>query len=230
MTAAIELSLLDGLTPDEHALVLAHIRVFAFVRDQTIFRVGEPAASVHFLLEGFVKVTYGNPRGDESTIAIFQRGDTFGELFLGKYRFRVGTAVALLPTQIASIAEDDLIALFAQIPRFSLNFMRHLADRNREALARMHALMHVDARARLLGALFNLSRQHCCDHDSWFNVPDAITQTDIATMACLNRSTTSLLLNDLRRGGVLGGSGRRLRINVRAVRALLDDAGLDILT
>ena len=230
LSVAIGLPLLGGLSPDEHARVLRHARVFTFLRDQPIFRVGEPATAVYFLLDGLVKVMYGNPRGDESTIAIFQSGDTFGELFLGKYRFRVGTAVALLPTRIASIAENDLIDLFEQIPRFSLNFMRHLADRNREALARMHALMHVDARSRLLGVLYNLSRHHCCGRDDWFELPDAITQSDIATMSCLNRSTVSLLLNDLRRTGILGGSGRTLRVNDPAVHAILEDAGLEILT
>ena len=68
LSVAIGLPLLGGLSPDEHARVLRHARVFTFLRDQPIFRVGEPATAVYFLLDGLVKVMYGNPRGDESTI------------------------------------------------------------------------------------------------------------------------------------------------------------------
>jgi CRP-like cAMP-binding protein len=56
-----------------------------------------------------------------------------------------------------------------------------------------------------------------------------ITQADIASIAGLNRTTASLLINELRREAVLGGSGRLLTVHRARVEHLLDAAGLEIL-
>jgi len=48
-------------------------------------------------------------------------------------------------------------------------------------------------------------------------------------MTGLNRSTVSVLINDLRRQGILGGTGRLLSVNRAAVEELLEQSGSEIL-
>jgi CRP-like cAMP-binding protein len=224
-----QLPLFTQLTSDDFAACLRTFTLVNTERGQTLFHMGDEARHVFVLLDGMVKITYGNPRGDEAVVDIFQTGDIFGALFLGKYRSRIGTASPLTDSLIGRINERSFIALCEQVPQFALNFIRCQADSHRQNLARLHTLMHVDARSRLLGTLLNLSRHYCCSEKGWFHVPEMITQTDIATMACLNRTTVSLLINDLRRQQVLGGTGRKLMIYRPAVVALLEEAGLEIL-
>jgi CRP-like cAMP-binding protein len=93
----------------------------------------------------------------------------------------------------------------------------------------MHALMHIDARHRLLGTLLSLARRFESDDRGWVQLPHAITQSDLANIACLNRTTVSYHLNVLRASGVLGGVRRDLIIKTDLVASLLKEIGLELL-
>jgi CRP-like cAMP-binding protein len=221
--------LLSGLKPDEVAICGRYIALIQFRRAETIFHRGDPADSIYFLFEGLVKKTFVNPAGDEKTIGIYQAGDLFGALFLGKYKHRISTAVALEDVTVGRLRRDNLQLLIGQFSLVGLNLISYLADEQRETLARLHALQHVDARHRLLGTLLSLSRRYCCEDGQWFHLPEAITQDDLASITCLNRSTVNVHLNQLREQGILGGKGRRVLIDRRAVERELERAGLEIL-
>lgn len=221
--------LLTGLQPDEIQTCGGYINRMQFRRGETIFHRGDPADSIYFLFEGLVKKTFVNPAGDEKTISIYQAGDLFGALFLGRYKHRISTAIALEDVTAGRLRRDHLQLLIGQIPLLGLNLISYLADEQRETLARLHALQHVDARHRLLGTLLSLSRRYCCDEGTWFHLPESITQDDLASITCLNRSTVNVHLNQLREQGILGGKGRRVLVDRRAVEAELERAGLEIL-
>lgn len=220
--------LVDGLPASEIAGAMPVTRV---ARGGSIFHVGDSAVALFILIEGIVRVSFVNSGGDEKVISIFQSGDIFGELFLGKYRHRVGTAHAMTDAVVARLSEVSFLTLAVRYPALALGMVRHLADEQRETLARLHALMHLDARYRLLGTLLGLARKFCCPDNGgpWVVLPDALTQEDIASAACIHRSTASLLINEYRRAGVLGGQRRSLSVNVEALQAILDQAGLEIL-
>lgn len=230
MTTAFSLQLFDGLDSGAVEAIQQKITLAQYQRDQFLFYTGDKADCIFLLYEGMVKVAYGNLRGDEKTVMLFQSGDIFGDLFVGKYRHRIGMAIAMQEVTVGKLQEQDLLDLCQQYPQLAINYFRHMADAQRETLARMHALMHVDARTRLLGTLLSISRRYCCTaDDGWFTVPESISQEDIAHFTCLNRSTVNVLINELRRQKILGGSGRKLTVNRHAVRDLLEDAGMEIL-
>jgi CRP-like cAMP-binding protein len=199
-------------------------------RGEFIFHVGDPANAVYILIQGTVKKTFVNPGGDEKTISIYLPGDLFGHLFLGKYRHRIASAQALDDVTVARLPESGLTQLIGQHPRVGMALISHLADEQRQTLARLHALMHLDVRHRLLGVLLSLGRHCCADaQKEWFDVPTAITQTDLAHLACMNRSTVNVMINSLRSQRILGGEGRTIKVNRAAVERLLLDAGMEIL-
>jgi len=113
--------------------------------------------------------------------------------------------------------------------KFALSFIRHQADQHRETVARLHALMSMNAKHRLLGTLLSLTRRYFYDKTGWFTLPDSLTQEIIANMTGLNRSTVSLLINEQRREGVLGGTGCVLSINRSLVKQVLVEQGSEIL-
>lgn len=221
--------LFAGLSPEQFEIVGRTMRISPYARRDFVFHAGEIAESLYIVYEGVVKNVYTNARGDEQILGIFQAGDIFGELFLGKYMHRIGTASAVTSAVVASLTRNDLERLIEQIPRIGINFIQHLADEQRETLARMHAMRQANARNRLMGTLLTLARRSYRASDEWFDLPHGITQADIANVAGLNRSTASLLINDLRRDGILGGTGRLLTINRRRVEHILETEGLEIL-
>jgi CRP-like cAMP-binding protein len=221
--------LFHSLKVDAVSAALERIALVEFERNQFVFHAGDSAHHVYLLFEGLVKISYLNRGGDEKIISIFQAGDVFGELFLGKYPQRIGTARTITPVLVGRISRDGLLDAIARIPQLGLNLIGHLADEQRETLARLHALMHIDARHRLLGTLLSLARRAGHREGNWIELAAGITQDDLASIACLNRSTVSTHVNDLRAQGVLGGRGRIILINREAVEALLHDAGMEIL-
>lgn len=219
----------NGLTSAEINTALSLIPRSQNRRGESLFHVGEKAECIFLLFNGLVKKSFFSPGGDEKIISIVQSGDIFGELFLGKYGFRIGTAQAIADTHVGRVTKPNLLKLFEQFPQLSLNLIAHLADEQRETLARLHALMHIDARHRLLGTLLSLARRVECSSCEWHQLPSGITQDDLANIACLNRSTASLYINELRAQGILGGKGRLVTVNRPAVEALLREAGMEIL-
>ncbi len=221
--------LFDQLTPEEMEQVLEVMPAYSYRAGEYVFYAGEVADSLFVLQVGTVKVSYINLNGDEKILNIFRPGDVFGELFLGQYRHRIGEAQALEDVVVGRLCEETFLDLIQRLPRVALNFIRHLADEQRQTLARMHALMRAEARYRLLGTLLSIARRYCCTDGDWFDLPPSLTQEDVANMAGLNRSTVSTLINDLRREGVLGGRGRTISVNYAAMQQILEDAGLEVL-
>jgi len=221
--------LFDGLSDDDVNHVLTVLRISQHQQGDYLFSSGEDASCIYLLQEGIVKVSYITPSGEEDVLAIFESGDIFGELFLGKYRYRIGFAQAIEDSVVLRLGESQLYDLIGEFPAIGINFIKHLADAKREAMARMHALLRTDAKSRLLGVLLSLSRQKCCVYASEFVLNENITQEDLANMTGLNRSTVSSLINQLRREGVLGGTRRKLTVDLNAVQSLLDESGFELL-
>ncbi|MBZ0277754.1 MAG: Crp/Fnr family transcriptional regulator [Anaerolineae bacterium] len=221
--------LFQGLSAAQMDDMLKTMPMANYRKHEFIFMAGDTADCVYLVQAGTIKVSYVDLNGEEKILNIFQQGDVFGDLFLGKYRLRIGNAQALEDAVVCRLTEADFVGLVQRFPLVALNFIRHQADEHRETVARMHALMSMDAKHRLLGTLLSLARRYCCTQSDWFSLPDSLTQENIANMTGLNRSTVSLLINELRREGILGGSGRVLTVNRKAVEQLLEKTGSEIL-
>lgn len=218
-----------GLTPEDIRLAAQWLVMQEMPRGCILFHVGDVADSVYLLFSGIVTKAYINPGGDEKIISVNVDGDIFGELFLGSYPLRVGTARVVADASIGRITRPNLNRLIERFPAIAHNLIAHLADEQRHTLARLHALMHLDARHRLLGTLLSLARRSCCPDEGWLDLPSGLTQEDIANIACLNRSTVNVQINTLREQGILGGKGRQLTLNRPAVEQLLLASGMEIL-
>lgn len=221
--------LFQGLTPAQRDEILKTMPVTSYRKNEFVFMAGDAADCIYVVQVGAVKVSYVDLNGEEKILNIFQSGDIFGNLFLGKYRHRIGNAQALSDSIVCRLTELDFVNLVQRFPLIALNFIRHQADEHRETVARMHSLMSMDAKHRLLGTLLALARRYCCEQADWFELPESLTQADVANMTGLNRSTVSLIINELRRDNILGGTGRSLTVNRKAVEKILEESGSEIL-
>jgi CRP-like cAMP-binding protein len=223
-------NLFDGIPDTELRDIIEMMPVEQFSAGGYIFRTGDHADCLFVLQMGLVKVSYVTLNGDEKILHIFKSGDIFGDLFLGKYHSRIGMAVAMDDVIICRLQKDDFFNLITHSPRVSFNFIQHQANEHRETVARMQALMGMNARNRLLGIFVSLARRYCCTDQAWFTLHESLTQEDLANMAGLNRTTVSSLINEFRRSNLLGGSGRTITLNRQEIIRALEDAGSEILT
>jgi len=223
------IKLFQDLTLPQIKHALSFTRKVEVKRGEYVFLTGESADYLYILQWGLVKIAYITADGNERIIDFRDDGGIFGELFLGKYRHRVGIAQALTDCTIYKLCEKCLFDMSQHYPVVNRNFINHLVDSHRETFARMHALSWSDAKLRLLGLLMVLARQSCCSVTGEYRLHPNITQEDIANMAGLNRSTVSSLINECRREGLLSGARRKVVVHVPEIQSLLDDHGSEVL-
>ncbi len=218
--------LFKNLTPEELRELSPLLNVRRYRRGEFIFHAGEKADRLYFVHKGSVKISILSSSGEERILDILRTGDTFGELFLGREKHRAFTARALTDAIVWGMVDEKFMEFMRLRPDLCLSFIRHLVDQERRTLARVEAMMHTRSGPRLLGILLDLA-ERCGrrERDCYF-LPGGLTQEDIARMAGLNRSTVSVLINEYRRKGILGGAGGNLSIHLKPVRAFLEKAGL----
>ncbi len=103
------------------------VREDEFADGDILFRQGEAAGSVLFVLEGSVSIVARLPGGDGVEIAQVEAGEVLGELGLMADHRRAATAVARGPVRAAVMESADLSALCAHYHPASLQLLRELA-------------------------------------------------------------------------------------------------------
>lgn len=104
-----------------------------FDRGQVIFRQGEYAGTMYDICAGTVGVFAGYGTPEETQLAVFGPGDTFGEMEFIARCPRIAAAVALEEgTEARELMEADFSAYFRDKPEKVLSVMRQLSRRVRE--------------------------------------------------------------------------------------------------
>jgi CRP/FNR family transcriptional regulator, cyclic AMP receptor protein len=192
-----------------------------------LFHMGDSADRLYFVERGTVKVSVFSPDGEEHMLDIFKQGDTFGELFVDDDRRRRATAQALSSVTVWTLTAAAFERLVQTLPKVCHNFGRYLLQDQRRVFTRMEALVHMKAGPRLLTYMLELAErcgQRIGVHHTL--MPGKFTQVDLARMVGLNRTTVSLLINEYRRQGILGGEKSTLLVHPVRARAFLRKAGL----
>jgi len=103
----------------------------------------------------------------------------------------------------------------------------YLIEDQRRTLVRLEAVMHMGAGPRLLTFLLDLAERCGNQRGGYLTLaPGRFTQGELAQMVGLNRTTVTVLINEYRRKGVLGGRRNILLIHPARARAFLRKTGL----
>jgi CRP/FNR family cyclic AMP-dependent transcriptional regulator len=102
----------------------------SYVKNAIVFVQGADADSVFYLQEGRVNVSV-TEQGEETTLAILEAGQFFGDGCLAGQTHRIATTKALTDCRITKIDKTTMIEALEQQPWFSKVFMDHLLKRNR---------------------------------------------------------------------------------------------------
>jgi CRP-like cAMP-binding protein len=130
--------LLGGLTTEELALVEDAVVMLEVPAGEVVFREGDHADAIYFILSGLVSVRLGlSDRGRDRRLATLGPGVAVGEMaFLDEGR-RSADVVAERDTVLARLSIEDLHAIGKQAPgatgTFAANLARNLSGRLRRA-------------------------------------------------------------------------------------------------
>lgn len=169
--------------------------------EQIIDRQSE-TKDVFFVLDGKVRVVNYSLSGREITLDDLDAGTYFGELAAIDGRPRSASVMALSDSLVASLPQEQFVALLEKNPRIAMRVMRTLANIVRTATDRIMDLSTLAANNRVHADLLRLARGHTAGKNR-AEITPIPNHSDIASRASTTRETVARVLSDLSRHGVI---------------------------
>jgi CRP/FNR family transcriptional regulator, dissimilatory nitrate respiration regulator len=205
--------LLGGLDQRALAELLEHAAVRRFENNAILFLQDEPATSFYVVLDGWVRLYRETAEGQESTIAILTRGESFAEatLFLGG-TYPV-TAAVVDRARLLMIRGQPFLRQLHANPDLALNMLASMSVHLRRLVRQVEQLTVRSSTERLADFLLRLAPTH--ERSATIELP--WDKALVATRLGMRPETLSRSLAKLRDVGV---EAHGAQITIREVEAL----------
>ncbi|HSL53741.1 MAG TPA: Crp/Fnr family transcriptional regulator [Pyrinomonadaceae bacterium] len=195
--------LFSNLGPEEMSNIVAHARSLRKARGEFIYMPGDFADFVYILKRGRVKLSVLSESGKEIAIDIIQPGEIFGEFALVDESLRSNMAQALDDVLTWVFSKHDFTRLLTNQPKLALNYIKLVGDRRRRMEKKLSDITSKAVSGRICELLHEISTSavEVESVDSDYLVP--LTHHDVASLIGAARQTTTTVLNDLERRGII---------------------------
>jgi CRP-like cAMP-binding protein len=179
-----------------------------FPKNATIFEEGVPGDYMYLIQNGQVKVTKVSEDGREKILAIHSEGDFFGEMALVEREPRSASIKTMRPCVLLALSRNDFLSLLRQNPDISLELIRVLSQRLRDANGQVRALLFERVEGRARGVLRRLARDAQPDAEGRAPTP-TVTHQQLADLVGTSRETITRVVKELKDSGWLRQEGKR---------------------
>jgi CRP-like cAMP-binding protein len=166
-----------------------------------IYRQGEPADAVYFLLVGKVQLAVSSHDGKEAIVATLGPGEFFGEGCLVSQAVRTGSATSVGPSTLAKVEEAMMARLLHENQGLAGIFIAHLLTRIVRGEADLVDQIFNSSEKRLARMLLLLS--HFSKDSITETVVDGVNQEHLAQMVGTTRSRINYFMNKFRKLGYI---------------------------
>lgn len=196
--------------------------VMSFNTGQKIFDKGTAGDRLYIVLSGRVKI-FAVSGLKKKTLAYLEQGEFFGEMALLDLQPRSASSVAIEPSELVVIKKKDFQRLIFNYPEISLQIMRTLSKRLRQADSEIEELAFGDVLGRIASTLLQLSAKYGEITDDGCEIKMPLNHRDIAEIAGTGREMVSRVLNRFRRLKLISYNERSLKvINVQKLKLFCD--------
>jgi CRP/FNR family transcriptional regulator len=141
--------------------------------------------------------------GKEIAIDIIQPGEIFGEFALVDDSPRSNMAQALDDILMWIFPKSSFTHLLSTQPKLSLSYIRLVGDRRRRMEKKLSDITSKAVSARVCELLHELSTNACEGETANSDYLVPLTHHDVASLIGAARQTTTTVLNDLERRGII---------------------------
>jgi len=189
-------------------------------RKAELYLQGQPADALYYIERGIVKLDRMSEGDQCVTLNLCTAGELIGEESLIARQNYLTQAEALTPLVVYRIPSNQVIEAGGANPRLAM-FLVDIVLRRKQLLERRLELIAAhDVERRILLCLADLAGHGERDSDGGFSLP--LTQRDVANLIGATRETTSLMLNQMERNGLL--SLARGKVTIPSPSRLRDTA------
>lgn len=189
-------------------------------RKAELFLKGQNADALYFIERGLIKLDRPADGDRCVTLDLCAAGDLLGEESLTPQQVYQTQAEALTPLAVFRIPSNQALEAAATNPLLAM-FLLEATLRRKQAIERRLELVAAhDVERRILLCLADLSARGEKEDNGASSLP--LTQRDVANLIGATRETTSLMLNQMERSGLISLS--RGKISIQSADILRDAA------
>lgn len=209
------LPLFAGLSEEALNELAKLVRVRNYKKDMLIFLEGEPGEGLHFVQQGKVKIYKMASDGKEQILHFRQPGDIFAEVTLFDGGPYPASAETIEESQIGIIRNADLYQWLEHHPSLTVQLLKDMAKKLREAQQRLVELVQKDTYGRVASTLLRLAESfgsECavCKESTVINL--YLDRQELANYAGTSRETATRILQDLAKSGIIKLEGKKITI------------------
>ena len=130
------------------------------LKDDMIFRVGEPCDACYLIVDGEVKLFVASAAGQEKVIEIASAGQSFGEGMMFLEDPHILSAQALTDVLLVTVSKQGIFHEIAQDPRFSMHMLAGISRRLHSLIQDVEGYALRNGMQRLIGFLLRDVEQH----------------------------------------------------------------------
>jgi CRP-like cAMP-binding protein len=150
------LPIFTGLDQARTRRLLDHALVRSFGRSAVLFLQDEPATRFYVILDGWVRLYRQTSEGQESTIAVYARGDSFAEAAILQSGAVPVTAVVIDDARLLVIEAEPFLRHLRADPKLCLNMMASMSNHLRRLVQQVEQLTVRSSTERLGDFLLRL--------------------------------------------------------------------------
>jgi CRP/FNR family transcriptional regulator, cyclic AMP receptor protein len=202
----------DRLTPADRAALLTTGYPRRYRTGAVLFTEGARGGFAVLITSGQAKIVATTVEGNQAVLSLRGPGDLIGELAVidDDAAPRSATAVALEPLACRVLPSADLRSFLEGHPLATVELLKMLAARLREADRRRVEFGAFDTTRRLAGLLVDIAGVRGRPLDDGLHVEAGLSQADLAGLIGASRESVARALTVLRRRGYVTTGRRRL--------------------
>lgn len=193
----------SGLESEEMTRIATHARSLRKARGEFIYMAGDRADFVYILKRGRVKLSVLAETGKEIAIDIIQPGEIFGEFALVDESVRSNMVQALDDVLMWVFSRHDFTTLLTTQPKLALSYIKLVGDRRRRMEKKLSDITSKAVSARICELLHELSTNSGDVENVAKDYLVPLMHHDVASLIGAARQTTTTVLNDLERRGII---------------------------
>ncbi|TET33555.1 MAG: Crp/Fnr family transcriptional regulator [Planctomycetota bacterium] len=211
------LSLFEGLSGEELDKVARASSFRKFSPNEVIFSEGQFGNTWYVLLRGHVKISQMSEDGREKTLAIYTKGDFFGQVGLSTGLYYGASARAIQETEALLFSKPNFLKVILGNSSIVLQILERVSSHFHDYLVSTKDRTFERVGARLARVLVHYSTKSGDEG----NEAVRFTHQELADIIGSTRETVSRTLKDYERQGLIAIGRKNIRIkNLRKLRQL----------
>ncbi len=209
-----EFSSLKALSKEE-LLKLADCKTSQTIKKgEIIFEEGDTVNGIFCVKDGVCKMTKLSANGKDQIVKLVTKGELLGQRSMISDEPVNLTAIALEDMQVCFIPKSDVMNLFNDNNKFSLNVMRSVCGDLKEADDHMVSLAQKNVKQRLAETLLYLETTFGTNSDGTLHIQ--LTREELAGMIGTATESCIRLLSEFNKLGFIALNGKKISITDKA--------------